>query len=82
MIIIDEVFELTHLTQLDLSANQITELPEAIGNLTNLTKLNLSSISKSNSHKYISIISYLMGNRITELPETIGNLTNSNITSY
>jgi Leucine-rich repeat (LRR) protein len=35
-----EIVNCTHLTQLLLSKNQITQLPEALGQLSNLTELN------------------------------------------
>ncbi|MEM8675302.1 MAG: leucine-rich repeat domain-containing protein, partial [Cyanobacteria bacterium P01_G01_bin.67] len=38
-----EIFELTHLESLDLSGNEITEIPTAINQLTNLTTLDAVS---------------------------------------
>ena len=39
----ESLSNLCNLTLLDLSVNHITEIPHCIGQLTNLTKLNLSN---------------------------------------
>ena len=68
-------------TELDLSQKGISELPEAIGRLTNLQELNLfgnqltalpESIGRLTNLRLLS----LDCNRLTALPEAIGRLTN------
>ena len=39
----EDIEKLKNLTKLNISYNNITELPESIGNLTNLTDLNIGS---------------------------------------
>jgi len=53
-------------TTLNLGGNQLTTLPDSIGNLTNLNTLNLGGNK------------YLGGNQLTTLPKSIGNLNNLN----
>jgi leucine-rich repeat protein SHOC2 len=68
------------LLTLNLSDNQITSLPESIGNLTCLIQLDLSgnhitSLSESIGNLTNLTALYLDNNQITSLPENIGNLT-------
>ncbi|MEH1819016.1 MAG: leucine-rich repeat domain-containing protein [Nostoc sp.] len=67
--------------ELDLSRQELTELPEAIANLTNLTQLILynnqitqipEAIAKLTNLTQLS----LSGNQITRIPEAIAKLTN------
>ncbi|NCA28483.1 MAG: leucine-rich repeat domain-containing protein [Proteobacteria bacterium] len=67
-------------TELDLSDNQITSLPETIGNLTSLQELYLSENQLTSLPETIGNLNSLQilnlsDNQITSLPETIGNLT-------
>jgi internalin A len=64
-----------------LYGNQLTELPQSIGNLTNLTTLSLSDNQLTKLPESIGNLTnleilYLDYNQLTELPESIGNLTN------
>jgi len=66
---------------LRLNDNQITALPENIGNLTNLTSLFLYSNQLTTLPKSIGDLTFLEDlllseNHITALPENIGKLTN------
>ena len=68
-------------TRLDLSFKQLTNLPESIGNLSNLTVLYLSDNQLANLPESIGNLSNLtvlnlIENKITKLPESIGNLSN------
>lgn len=69
------------LTELSLSYNKLTEIPESIFNLTKLKKLNLSSnrltelpgsIAKLTNLTTLS----LWNNKLTDIPESITKLTN------
>ena len=69
-----------HLRTLDLAENPIDALPDAIGDLAELTilyvhRLRLSTLPAAIGR--LSRLAYLnaSGNRITELPATIGELT-------
>jgi internalin A len=66
--------------QLDLSSQQITELPEEIGQLTNLTSLNLNFNQLTALPESIGQLTSLTSltisdNYLTESPESIGQLT-------
>ena len=68
------------LTTLDLSANQLTTVPEAIGTLSNLMTLDLSNNQLTTVPEAIGSLSalttlVLRSNQLTMLPKTIGNLT-------
>jgi leucine-rich repeat protein SHOC2 len=70
----------TDLPWLELSGKEITNLPESIGNLTYLTRLNLGfnhlDRVPDSLFKLINLIELnLSGNRLTILPESLGNLT-------
>jgi len=69
------------LRELDFWGNKLTQLPDGIGNLTNLTKLNFwdnkltqlpESIGDLTKLRYLDLYS----NQLTKLPESIGKLTN------
>ena len=68
-------------TSLDLSCKLIEELPESIGQLTNLTSLNLGGNSLTVLPESIGELTNLTSlnliyNGLTVLPESIGQLTN------
>ena len=76
-----EIGNLTKLTSLVLSSNNLTSIPKEIGNLTNLKDLNLednflyslpSTIGNLTNLEYLN----LENNKLTELPKEIVNLTN------
>ena len=63
---------------------QLTELPKEIGNLTNLTELNIGCNELTKLPKEIGNLTNLTNlnlslNKLTELPKEIGNLTNLNV---
>jgi GTPase SAR1 family protein len=67
-------------TELDLVGMGLTELPEAIGSLTQLQELDLSHNQLTELPEAIGSLTQLQslglsGNRLTELPEAIGSLT-------
>ncbi|MDM8527969.1 COR domain-containing protein, partial [Anaerolineales bacterium HSG24] len=69
------------LTQLDLSYNNLTELPEFLGQLTNLTTLNLGSTNLSELPEFLGQLTNLTtlnlgSTNLSELPESLGQLTN------
>jgi hypothetical protein len=73
--------DLTSLTDLDLSRNQLTSLSENLGNLTNLNHLYLQenqlsflpeSLGKLANLTYLDLIN----NHLTSLPKSLGYLTN------
>ncbi|NES87329.1 MAG: GTPase, partial [Moorea sp. SIO2B7] len=71
----------SNLTTLDLSGNELTELPEFIGNLSNLTTLDLSGNELTELPEFIGNLSNLTRLdlsrlQLTKLPEFIGNLSN------
>jgi leucine-rich repeat protein SHOC2 len=68
------------LPELDLSCNQLTSLPESIGNLTKLTKLNLAINRLHSLPDSIGNLTKLTDldlscNWLTDIPESISNLT-------
>jgi len=70
----------TRATQLDLSYNDITDLPEAIVNLTQLESLDLRGSHLTQLPESIGNLTRLKslnlyGNKLTKLPESIGELT-------
>lgn len=71
---------LTNLEYLDLGYNQITTLPDNIGNLSNLNHLDLSSnqlTTLPESIGNLSNLNHLMlaNNKLTKLPDNLGNLS-------
>ena len=67
-------------TELDLSGMALTELPETLGNLTQLTSLNLHSNQLTTLPETLGNLTQLTSldlrdNQLTTLPETLGNLT-------
>jgi Leucine-rich repeat (LRR) protein len=79
--ILAEVFELDWLEQLYLSSNQLSELPDSITRLQNLSILNLSSNQLSELPDSITrlqnlSILYLSYNQLSELPDSITRLQN------
>ena len=67
-------------TKLDLSSQNLTELPDSIGEIDSLVELNLSNNqlvllpeSIGNLHQLTQL--HLQSNNLTELPESIGKLT-------
>jgi Leucine-rich repeat (LRR) protein len=67
-------------TILDLSNMNLTEVPESIGSLTQLTDFNLSNNELTSIPESIGSLTqltwlYLCGNQLTSLPESIGFLT-------
>jgi len=75
-----EIGNLSNLTYLDLSDNQLTGLPPEIGNLSNLSYLYLSGNQLTNLPPEIGNLSnltdlHLDGNQLTVLPSEIGDLS-------
>jgi Leucine-rich repeat (LRR) protein len=71
---------LSALTELDLSRNQLIELPDTMGNLSVLTSLNLCRNQLTEPPSAMSNLSALTSldlstNQLTELPDTMGNLS-------
>ena len=69
-----------HVKALFLSYNQITAIPESMGNLTNLQRLYLNDNQITVIPQSMGNLTHLqslalIGNRITAIPEFIGNLT-------
>jgi len=72
---------LTSLQGLNLESNQLTSLPDAIGNLANLEWLHLDGNQLTSLPDAIGNLAnlkllYLQNNQLTSLPDAIGNLTN------
>ena len=70
----------TDIKELDLSCNQLTQLPKEIGQLTQLINLVLSNNKLSHLPTEIGNLTrltelYLYSNKLTQLPIEIGNLT-------
>ncbi len=68
-------------TALDFRCNEFSTLPENIGDLIYLTKLNLNGNRLTSLPESIGNLTdltelYLNGHQLTTLPESIGNLTN------
>ncbi|MDQ2100056.1 MAG: leucine-rich repeat domain-containing protein, partial [Tychonema bourrellyi B0820] len=66
---------------LNLWNNQITEIPEVVGKLSNLTELDLSNNQITEIPEVVGKLSnltelYLSHNQITEIPEVVGKLSN------
>ncbi|NEO79069.1 COR domain-containing protein [Moorena sp. SIO4G3] len=79
--VLEEVFELKQLKQLNLSGNKIKSIPESLGNLSNLTELDLGNNQLTNLPESLGNLSnltelYLGNNQLTNLPEFLGNLSN------
>ncbi len=76
-----EIVELINLQQLDLSGNQLMQLPSEIGKLTNLNILGLSRKLHGYFNIYKAVYKQpneldLSGNQLMQLPSEIGKLTN------
>ena len=70
-----------HIIVLDISFSLLEELPESIGNLSNLQLLNISDNHLKELPESIGNLSklevlYISNNQLKELPESIGNLSN------
>ncbi len=75
-----EIYELSHLTTLELGRNKILEIPEAIAQLTNLKILNLGRNLIRKIPEAIAQLTnlqelYFSENQITEIPEAITELS-------
>ena len=70
-----------HIILLDIRGNQLKELPESIGTLSNLQELNIGDNQLKELPESIGNLSnlqtlFLFNNQLKELPESIGNLSN------
>lgn len=76
-----ELWNLTHLTELDMSGNSFFNVPAGLWQLTNLTKLGLSYSQLTKLPNEISQLTKLTeldiaGNELNNLPASIGQLRN------
>ena len=74
------IWRLTWLDEIYLNDNELTEIPEAIGELSRLRRLNVSGNRLTTLPRSIGRLVQLQvlgasGNQLTELPETIGRLS-------
>lgn len=77
----EDVFEMSHLTALDLYHNRLTLLPESIGKLKNLTVLSLNhnlltTLPESMTELQNLTSLSLTGNQLINLPEPVTRLEN------
>jgi hypothetical protein len=77
----EKICALIWLTRLDLLRNQLTSLPESIGNLVHLSSLNLLENKLSNLPESIGKLVHLTtlhlaDNELQSLPESFGNMVN------
>ena len=71
---------MTHLNSLYLSRNQLSSIPESIGELTHLTSLDLNKNQLSSIPESIAKLTHLnslhlFGNQLSTIPESIAKLT-------
>ena len=81
--LLNELDKFENLEELYISVDNLTSLPESIGNLTNLEKLNiyinnLTSLPESIGNLINLKELDIYDSNLTSLPESIGNLTNLN----
>ena len=79
----DEIIDYDKIIKLDCNYNQLTLLPDSIGNLTNLKELNCSenelTLLPESIGDLINLkVLYCNDNQLTKLPDTIINLKNIN----
>lgn len=79
-----ELWQLTHLTELDIAGVYVSHLPEEIGQLTNLQILTIGRNRLQQLPENVCTLSnlrelYAFNNYITELPSNIGQLSNLEI---
>ncbi len=75
-----EKARLSGATELDLSKNNLTELPESLGQLTQLQSLNLASNQLTELPEWLGQLTQLQTldlsfNKLAELPKSLGRLT-------
>jgi hypothetical protein len=75
----DDIGNITMLHELLIISDTLESLPDAMGNLKNLTKIivgtNLKSLPETIGNITYLTELYLAGNQLQELPESIGNLS-------